>query len=323
MPLHIPRTISSSAHSAADPGAAKNGGWKHIPHIEQLSPNGANEGYVNGELFCGPAVVAMLARGANRQPGMTDARLIQELSQDLVSPSGSTPEDLMTMLERVNLHPGEKALSSTYKNSDVQRELSQGTKFIAQVEKVNPKTGESSAHYILVRGMTPDGNYRISDPLAKHPQEISPQKLRGLVGGAPPDGGLLIPVKQPRYVSDTPTPDKLRGAFDGTRTQEHSLCGVMANRERRHDFEIDIDYVCGEVARNGYTKPVTPRDMTSHEFADRVLWLKRKGNPEKALALLSLMQGSPFPRDQHVFDRVIRAELRQPGIGKKTVGIPG
>jgi hypothetical protein len=62
--------------------------------------------------------------------------------------------------------------------------------------------------------------------------------------------------------------------------------------------------------------------MSSHEFADRLLWLKRKGNPPKALELLALLQASPFARDQRAFERVMQAELRQPGIGKKLLGDP-
>ena len=321
MSVHLPRTISSSAHSAVSVEGAKSSGWKNIPHINQLHPDGANEGYVDGDLSCGPAVVAMLARAANRALGLSDARLIQELGQDLVS-RWDVAQDIVTMLERVNLRPGDSAMGSNYTDAALQQQLHQGNKFIVQVEKVNPKTGESSAHYILVKGMTPEGNYRISDPLAKHPQEISPQRLHGLVSGAPPDGGVLIPVTPPRYISQGSEPDRVKPAFTETRGQERSVNGTMARREERHDFELDIDYLGSEAARNGYTRPVLPERFSAHEFADRLLKLKRSGNPEKALSLLSLLQGSPFPRDQRVFDRVVTAELKQPGIGKKLQGDP-
>ncbi|WP_407659976.1 hypothetical protein [Hyalangium gracile] len=276
---------------------------------------------MNGASFCGPAVVAMLARGANRAAGMTDARLIQELSVDLVSKNGSSPQDLVKMLERVKLPLGGKALPSSYSDAALQQHLSQGNKLIAQVESVNPKTGERSAHYILVRGMTPDGNYRISDPLSGNIQDISPKKLHELVSRAPPDGGTLIPVAPPRHLSQGDGSGRVREAWMDTPGQEHSLCRTMAHRQERKDYELEIDYVTQEAVRNGSSRPVLPDRLSKDEFADRLLWLKRKGNP-KALHLLALLQSSPFPRDQRVCERVMRAELRQPGIGKKLQGDP-
>jgi hypothetical protein len=320
--LHLARTISSATQTAvSDKGGSKNPDWQNIPHINQLRPDGANEGYVNGASFCGPAVVAMLARGANRGGSMSDARLIQELGQGLVSRNGTSPQDMVRMLERVNLPLGGPALGSSYKDAELQQHLRQGHKLMAQVESVNAKTGERSAHYILVRGMTPEGNYRISDPLAGNQQVVSPQRLRGLVGRAPPDGGMLIPVAAPRHIPEASEPARLKPAVLDSFKGAHDVRGFMARREERHDFELDIDYIGREAARNGSSRPVTPDRLSAEEFADRLLWLKRKGET-KAHRLLEYLQASPFPRDQRVFERVTRAELKQPGIGKKLLGDP-
>ncbi|WP_163994840.1 papain-like cysteine protease family protein [Pyxidicoccus caerfyrddinensis] len=341
---------SATQNAASSKGGAKGRDWLNIPHINQLRPDGANEGYVNGASFCGPAVVAMLARGANRYPGLSDARLIQELSEGLVSRNGTSPQDLTKMLERVNLPLGGPALSGSYSDTQLQQHLRQGHKLIAQVESVNAKTGERSAHYIVVRGMTPDGKYRISNPMANGPQVLSPNRLRGLVNRAPPDGGMLIPVAQPRNIPKgtgavTPKPARLDtpGRNDGP-------MGIMARREARNDFKLGIDYGGREVRpvvssvspigfgshgnfsmdlasigrdamRYGSSRPVTPDRFSAEDFAGRLLWLKRKGEP-KALHVLELLQSSPYPRDQRVFARVMRAELRQPGIGKKILGDP-
>lgn len=322
MSIHRARTASSATPTvAANKAGEKNRDWLNIPHIQQLRPEGANEGYVNGASFCGPAVVAMLARGANRAGGLSDARLIQELAEGLVSRNGASPQDLVKMLERVNLPLGGPALASSYKDSELQQHLRQGHKLMAQVESVDPKTGERSAHYILVRGMTPEGNYRISDPLAGGQQEVSPQRLRRLVGRAPPDGGMLIPVAQPRYVNETSGTGTPRPAETDAPGRGGSPIGRMARREARHGYELDIDYIRREADRYGSSRPVTPDRFSAEEFANRLLWLKRKGET-KALGLLELLQSSPYPRDQRVFERVMRAELRQPGIGKKILGIP-
>lgn len=322
MGLHLARTLSSTAQpSAADKTGPKGQDWLNIPHIQQLRPDGANAGYVDGASFCGPAVVAMLARGANRARGLSDARLIQELGQGLVSRNGSSPQDLVKMLERVNLPLGGPALSSSYSDTQVQQHLRQGHKLIAQVESVNPRTGERSAHYILVRGMTPEGNYRISDPLARQQQVVSPHQLRELVSRAPPDGGLLIPVAQPRHVSTAPGAATPRPAWLDAPGRGGAPMGAMARREERHAYELDIDFISREAVRHGPFRQVTPERFSAADFADRLLWLKRKGET-KALSLLAHLQASPFPRDQRVFDRVVRAELRQPGIGKKILGDP-
>ncbi|MCP3143151.1 papain-like cysteine protease family protein [Pyxidicoccus xibeiensis] len=322
MGLHLSRvSVSATQATAASKTGAKDRDWLNLPHIQQLQPDGANEGYVNGASFCGPAVVAMLARGANRFSGLTDARLIQELAHGLVSKSGASPQDLGKMLERASLPLGGPALGSSYSDAALQQHLRQGHKLIAQVESVDAQTGKRSAHYILVRGMTPDGNYRISDPLAGGQQVVSPQKLRGLVGRAPPDGGLLIPVAQPRHISQSSGAGTPKAAWLDAPGRRDAPMGVMARREARRDLELEVDYLGRQAARYGFNKPVIPDRLSADEFANRLLWLKRKGEP-KALALLEHLQASPFPKDQRVFERVIRAELRQPGIGKKIQGDP-
>ncbi|QSQ28130.1 hypothetical protein JY651_16385 [Pyxidicoccus parkwayensis] len=341
----MPQAVATSTNK----GGGKKGDWLNIPHINQLRPEGANEGYVNGASFCGPAVVAMLARGANRNGGLSDARLIQELSAGLVSRNGTSPQDLTKMLARVNLPLGGPALSSSYTDAQLQQHLRQGDKLIAQVESVDPKTGKQSAHYILIRGMTPEGNYRISDPLARTQQEISPQKLHGLVRRAPPDGGVLIPVAPPGNVSKpSGGAGTLRQASLDAPGRRDGPMGIMARREARHDYELGIDYggqkggstavMAGGNARyelgsginsfghdgmrpGYYSQPVAPHRMSAADFANRLLWLKRKGD-HKALDVLEALQASPFPRDRRVFDHVMRAELRQPGIGKKILGDP-
>jgi hypothetical protein len=253
--------------------------------------------------------------------GLSDARLMQELAEGLVTRNGTSPNGLVKMLERVNIPLAGPALGSAYSDADLQQHLRQGHKLMAQVEAINPKTGERSAHYILVKGMTPEGNYRISDPLAKGPQVVTPEQLHKRVSGAPPDGGLLIPVATPRHISDAPRPTHPRPARQDELRGEHVVCGPMARSEERNDFELDIDYICGEAEWNGRPRPLIPERLSVHDFVERLLTLKQSGCP-RALRLLSLLQASPFPRDQRVCERVMWAELRQPGIGKKLLGDP-
>jgi hypothetical protein len=323
----------------AKPGApAPQPGWQDIPHIQQLRPEGAGRHYVGGARFCGPAVVAMLARGAGMDR-QTDARFIQDLSAGIVSRNGASPQGIAKMLERVNVPPAGPALGASYSDAALQQHLSQGNKVIAQVKASDSRTGPASAHYVLVRGTTPEGNYLISDPLEPKPGEVTPSQLRQMVRGAPPDGGLLIPVgppgSQPRTPATPATGTPSRGSpetdaavqeilkkMGASARQESSSAGnrLMARNDLRNDFALQIDYSHGAGPRP-QTSPIVPSHLSKQTFAQHLLQLKRQGD-RSAYELLAQLQASPFLGDQRVADAVMRVDLKQPGIGKKTLGDP-
>lgn len=182
----------------AEESASK--GWRPIHHINQLRPEGADKNYVNGAFNCGPAVVAMMARGHGRMDDLNDAQLVQQLGQGIVSREGTTPEGIAQMMARADVPLAGDALGAGYAEKDVQDHLRQGHKLIAQVRSSNPRSQEDSSHYVVVEGMTRDGNYVISDPLAKRPYVVKPEVLKEAVLKAPPDGGMLIPVASPGEV---------------------------------------------------------------------------------------------------------------------------
>jgi hypothetical protein len=101
------------------------------------------------------------------------------------------------MLARADEPPAGDALGANYKDSELKKQLNQGHMLIAQVRTSDPKGQQDSAHYVLVQGMTKDGNYIVSDPLAKKPYVVTPKQLKDAVLKAPPDGGMLIPVMSP------------------------------------------------------------------------------------------------------------------------------
>lgn len=172
-------------------------GWKPIPQINQLHPQGADHDYVNGAYNCAPAVVAMLARGYGRQSDLSDADLIESLGDDIVTKDGTDADGVARMLARVDIPPAGEALGANYKDSELKQQLNQGHMVIAQVRTSDPKGDQDSAHYVLVQGMTKDGNYIVSDPLANKPYVATAQQLKEAVLKAPPDGGMLIPVASP------------------------------------------------------------------------------------------------------------------------------
>lgn len=181
------------------PSGQSNGqkGWGQMHHINQLNPKGADEDYKNALFNCGPAVVAMMARGHGKMKDLSDAQLVQQLGQGVVTEKGTTPEGIAQMMERADVPLAGDALGAGYTEQDVQDQLKQGHKLIAQVRSTNEKSLKDTAHYVVVEGMTRDGNYVISDPLARGPYVVKPEQLKEAVLKAPPDGGMLIPVAAP------------------------------------------------------------------------------------------------------------------------------
>jgi hypothetical protein len=294
----------------ADMGGAGQGisppGWGNIPPINQLQPAGAGRGY-DGSKDCAPAVVAMLARAMGGGGNLSDAALIKQLGQGLVGPDGTKPEDMPQMLERAGLPIEGKALAGRYSDQDVAQHLQQGHTLIAQVE-ARDERGTTSSHYVAVQGMTPEGNYIISDPLAGQPYELSPEQLRSRIRGAPPDGGMLIPV-------GTPPGGQGRAAIPGSSDTFEAATGSPIQNK------LDIKYGDREPrqGRNGKNADVAPDRFSVKQYVRRLLQMK-ENNPAKAETLLGQLEVSRDRKDQGVLRRVENADMRQPGIGKKTTG---
>lgn len=180
------------------------GGWQNIQNINQLRPNGAGKDYANGAYNCGPAVVAMLARGYGNMGGLSDAKLIQQLGKGIVTKDGVDADGIGKMLKRADVPPAGEALGADYDDSELDAHLAQGHKVIAQVRASDAKgVDPDNAHYVLIQGKTKDGNYTVSDPLSKNSYVVSKDQLREAVLKAPPDGGMLIPVASPAEARKT------------------------------------------------------------------------------------------------------------------------
>jgi hypothetical protein len=139
----------------------------------------------------------MLAKSSGKFGDMSDAQLVSQLGNGVVTEKGTDSEGIAKMMERADLPVAGDALGAGYSDKDLQSELKQGHKLIAQVRSTNPQAQKDSAHYVVIEGMTRDGNYVISDPLAKGPYAVRPDQLKEAVLKAPPDGGMLIPVAAP------------------------------------------------------------------------------------------------------------------------------
>jgi hypothetical protein len=323
--------------------------WEPVPHINQLEPRGAKKDYANGPYNCAPAVVAMVARGWGRMDGLSDARLIEELSKGLVTAEGTTPEGVIRMLERVDVNPGGKAMGSTYDDGAVKRQLRRGHMLIAQVKSPDPHAPEGSAHYVLVRKALRNGNYLVSDPLAKKPYEVTPDQLREAIRQAPPDGGMLLPVSRPggskervgppaetfepgtdikasaTPSSANPRPFTVSGdVFEGVDTRFRRPEGRLIAEMRRNDalndyssWEYSYSKHPYNPTRDGKTQSITPSGESAHDFARYLQRLKRHGSP-RADWLLSQLEASSSHKDQLVLKLLRAWDWEDPGIGKKT-----
>lgn len=301
-PRHATWTSTSTGNGGAGQGISPLG-WDNIPQINQLHPNGAGRGY-DGSKDCAPAVVAMLARAMGGGGNLSDAALIKQLGQGLVGADGTKPEDMPQMLERAGLPISGQALAGRYDDQDVARHLQEGHTLIAQVEARDG--GATSSHYVAVQGMTPQGNYIVSDPLAEKPYELTPEQLRTQIRRAPPDGGMLIPVG---------TPPEGRAAVPGSSDSFEAANGSAINNQ------LNIKYGDREPrrGRNAKDADIAPDRFSVKQFVRRLLQMK-ENNPVKAETLLGQLEVSRDRKDQGVLRRVENADMRQPGIGKKTTG---
>lgn len=207
-------TVKSQAVQSK--GTSK-GGWGPMGHISQTAPRGRDASYVNAPYNCAGSVVAMLARGHGNHSKLTDAQLINRLGRGLVTREGTTPQGVAQMLQRAGVPFDNNALGGSFSTQRVKEQLAKGRMLIAQVRVTDPQTKQASSHYVLVRKMTAKGDFVISDPLKKGTTVVSRQQLAKAVNGAPPDGGLLIPVKRPGGdlpLKAPPPPPAPQMAFD-------------------------------------------------------------------------------------------------------------
>jgi hypothetical protein len=288
-----------------EPDSAQPGrGWKGIPHINQLQPRGRSEaGYTDGHLKCGPAAVAMLARGLGRMDHLSDAQLIDKLGEGVLTPNGTSLQGVGTMLERVGARiAGNEVLAGRFDSDFIDKHLGQGHKLIAQVGHYEPKTDITNAHYVVVTGRAKNGDYIIKDPLHPAPYAMSSTELKRALKSAPGTGGAVIPVSS-RLAANADAFEergRLRPDTGAPRVSEMITSGKDRRIENR--------------------RPITPRGSAPGEMADRVLRLIRSEDrtmKRRGQDLLTKLENSGFPADRQAFRQVSAAMGRQPGVGQK------
>jgi hypothetical protein len=334
--------------------------WKAIPHINQMAPRGKDSHYTNGAFNCAPAVVAMVARGWGHASHMNDAQLVRNLGHGIVDQNGTSVRGVGQMLERVNVPMAGPILGGRYDDAAVKEHLAKGNKLIAQVRSTDPDAKQGSAHYVLVRGQTRNGNYVISDPLAKGPYVVTPEQLKKAVNRAPPDGGVLIPVGRPGGSREPQAPvmgpmtleAAMQAALQAQQPPQPPPPEEPAAKANKRAFRASKDVFEGQdlefkghhgkgsadmrknEERNHFGMNVTFKRRAGGRGVERQLTPKHLTAEEYATRLLAhkargsttvdkrleRLESSTFPKDQEVLRFIKNADLADKGIGSRTRG---
>ncbi len=134
------------------------------PVISQRFPKGRPPGY-RGESRCGPANMAMIARGFHRKPKWSDAALIETLDRldDGMVNHATTPAGIVRMATalrlRARVHEG-------FDGAWLRRVLRRGGLVIAlgRPRYLPPTEAHTAGHFVSIVGVTKSGQFIVNDP---------------------------------------------------------------------------------------------------------------------------------------------------------------
>lgn len=134
------------------------------PVISQRYPHGRPPGY-HGESRCGPASMAMVARGFHLGARWSDAALIDSLDRldDGQVNRATPPAGIVRMAEALRLravvHPG-------FDGAWVRRVLGRGGLVVAlgRPRYLSPSEAHTGGHYVAIVGVSPNGDFIVNDP---------------------------------------------------------------------------------------------------------------------------------------------------------------
>jgi hypothetical protein len=135
-----------------------------VPVISQRYPAGRAPGY-QGESRCGPASMAMVARGFHLRAGWSDAGLIESLDRadDGQVNRATSSDGIVRMAEALRLraivHPG-------FDGAWVRRVLRRGGLVVAlgRPRYLPPSEAHTGGHYVAIVGVSPSGEFIVNDP---------------------------------------------------------------------------------------------------------------------------------------------------------------
>ncbi|MGZ3405261.1 MAG: C39 family peptidase [Polyangia bacterium] len=134
------------------------------PVISQRYPDGRTPTY-QGESRCGPASMAMVARGFHLRARLSDATLIESLDRldDGQVNRATSSEGIVRMAAALRLraivHPG-------FDGAWVRRVLRRGGLVVAlgRPRYLPPSEAHTGGHYVAIVGVSPNGEFIVNDP---------------------------------------------------------------------------------------------------------------------------------------------------------------
>jgi hypothetical protein len=134
------------------------------PLISQRFPKGRAPGY-QGDSRCGPASVAMVARGFHRRPNLSDAALIESLDRldDGLVNHATTPAGILRMAESLRLHA---RVHPGFDDRWLRTALRRGELVVAlgRPRFLPPSEAHTGGHFVSIVGLTPQGRFIVNDP---------------------------------------------------------------------------------------------------------------------------------------------------------------
>ncbi|HYV49167.1 MAG TPA: C39 family peptidase [Myxococcaceae bacterium] len=163
-----------------------NAGTGAAPYINQLNPAERDPQY-QGQVYCGPTVMAMIARSRGIGEGLSDSQLIEQFAQiGRTNAKGTTGNGMVAIGEALGLQANAAQGADL---SFINGQLGQGRPVVAMGNYFalppHVQAGQNSGHYVLVQGTDALGNYRLSDPMTDKVTVVTPETLRGFMAGNP------------------------------------------------------------------------------------------------------------------------------------------
>lgn len=163
------------------------------PYINQLTPELRPPQY-QGQEYCGPTVMAMIARQRGLAEGVPDSQLIEQFARigGTSQQTGTTGQGMIAIGQQMGLQ------SRASKGADfnfIDAELAQGRPVVALGDfyslPPHADPGKDAGHYILVQSRDALGNYRVSDPQTDKVTVLTQDALRSYMNGLPTGGFAL------------------------------------------------------------------------------------------------------------------------------------
>ncbi len=137
------------------------------PVISQRYPHGRAPDY-HGESRCGPASMAMVARGFHLRAQLSDAALIDSLDRldDGQVNRATAPAGIVRMAAALHLHA---VVHPGFDGGWLRRVLAHGALVVAlgRPRYLPPTEAHTGGHYVAIVGVSPRGDFIVNDPYRK------------------------------------------------------------------------------------------------------------------------------------------------------------